>query len=327
MRRVWTVTVAIGIVLLAGAVTNGAVWNVPEDFTTIQEAIDSATVLDGDRIMVGPGNHAGAVVTKAVEIKGDTGASINTGPLLTTYKPCGTITLDTGFFFTGAGAGSGATISHLSFDNVAFPVFSRGADDVTVSQCKMANPIQGVTNWGGSRWKISHNLIIDLRSANGGGIGIIVAERFGGVVEDNVISHNKISGTLHVASCDGGGYAGTGIVLYADFRSGRLGATAIQYNRVVKNKISLKSDNPEVVDVGAFELTEHGTVAAGWPPDPPDPPTIVNNTIGFNDFRGTDIQISLSPEELDTVNTIDRNLGNNRGHGLTPASLFAPGGK
>ncbi|MHC4440451.1 MAG: hypothetical protein ACYS3S_24135, partial [Planctomycetota bacterium] len=47
-----------------------ATWHVPGDFATIQEAIDYVGVLDGDKIMVGPGQHAGATITKAVEIKG-----------------------------------------------------------------------------------------------------------------------------------------------------------------------------------------------------------------------------------------------------------------
>jgi hypothetical protein len=227
--------------------------------------------------------------------------------------------LDIGFQFGFAGypPGSGATISHLKFEGVAFPIFSRGADNVTVTQCTMVNPIQGVTNWAGNGWEISHNVITDLRSANGGAIGIIVGENSGGVVSNNVVSHNKISGTLHVATCDGGGYDGTGIVLFADWRYGRSGAEAIEYNRVVKNKISLASDNPNIVNVHGIELTEAQN---------PGSIVIKNNAIGFNDLRGTESQIALSPPGLDNPeNDISRNLGNNRGHGLLP-SIFGPGG-
>ena len=70
------------------------------------------------------------------------------------------------------------------------------------------------------------------------------------------MAHNKISGTLHVAANDCGGYDGTGIVLFADFRWGQLGATSIAFNRVVKNSVALVSDNPSLVDVVAFELTD-----------------------------------------------------------------------
>lgn len=319
MKQLLAVCTVVGMIVGATGPTEAATWNVPGDFATIQEAMDSPLVVDNDRILVGSGSHAGAVVTKAVEIKGEGGAIINSGPLLTPYMPCGTIVLNIGFQFGFAGdpPGSGATISHLTFEGLAFPVFSRGADDVTVTQCAMVDPVQGVTNWGGSGWEVGHNVITDLRSANGGGIGIIVADLSGGIVSDNIVSHNKLAGTLHVASCDSGGYDGTGIVLFADWRYGRSGAESIEYNRVVKNKVSLASDTPDVVDVHAVELTEHSN---------PGDIVIQDNAIGFNDLRGTVSQLVLSPPGLDNpVNRISRNLGDNRGHGLHP-SAFGPGG-
>jgi len=289
-------------------------WQVPADFATIQAAIDSPMVLAGDRILVAPGFHGGAVVTKAVEIKGQGGAVINSGPL-----PWPTRTFRAGFLFPGGGEGNGATISHLAFETVEFPVFSRGADNVTVTQCRMANPIQGISNWLGSDWEISHNVIEDLQTANGGGIGILVGDYTGGVRQDNLISHNKITGTLHVASNDGGGYDGSGIVLYADFRWGRDGAKAIAYNRVVKNKVALKSDRPSVVDVAAIELTQ----SFYGHPNPSTEVFVFQNAVGFNDLRGTVKQIVLTPSTLDANNSISRNLGENRGQGLHP-SAFRP---
>jgi hypothetical protein len=52
---------------------------------------------------------------------------------------------------------------------------------------------------------------------------------------------------------------------------------------------------------------------------------VFGNAIGFNDLRGTESQLLLTPEALDTVNDISRNPGDNRGQGLHP-SLFGPGG-
>jgi hypothetical protein len=285
-------------------------WSVPGDFATIEDAISGAS--SGDKILVGAGNHAGCFVTKAVEIKGEDGAVINSGPM----HPAG---LSMGFRMM---AGSdGATISHLRFEVDLAIMNGAGVDDVTIDHCTFANVIQAVSNWRGNRWQISHNVITDLRTRNGGGIGILVADYSGGVVEDNVVSHNKITGTLHVDPNDGGGYNGSGIVLYADFRWGYLGAEAIAYNRIVKNKVGLVSDTPAVVDVAAFELTDtRDDVNA-------DPyPVVFDNAIGFNDFRGTALQIVLTPAGLDDpVNKISRNLGDNRGHGLHP-SAFGPGG-
>jgi len=299
------------IFCLFGATSFAANWSVPGDFATIQEAIDDPDVTDGDVILVGPGFHFGALVDKSVEIKGTGGAIINDGPAH------GHPNIDNqGFRFLEGS--DGATISHLTFEGVDLAIMNGEAvDNITVTQCTFNNTVQAVSNWSGSGWEISHNKINDLRTICGGGIGILIADYIGGIVENNVVSHNKVSGILHVSEGDCGGYNGTGIVLYADFRWNRAGADAIVANRVVKNKISLTSDTPDVVDVVAIELTEGG--------DPPDGPYIYENAIGFNDMRGTTLQLALTPESLEEVNYISRNLGKNRGHGLHP-SLFGPGG-
>jgi len=310
MKRVLTICVVAFALALANT-TMAAKWNVPEDFATIQDAIDSTDVSTGDTIRVGPGNHSGASVTKGVEIKGQGGAVIIDGPLHTSGLIQG---------FRLVAGSDGATISHLGF-TVDLAIMNGDAiNDVSVDHCTFTNTIQAVSNWRGSGWQISHNIINDLRTRNGGGIGILIADYAGGVVEDNVVSHNTITGTLHVLPDDGGGYNGSGIVIYADFRWGSAGALEIKNNRVVKNNVSLTSDTPTVVDVAAFELSDtRDDINA-------DPyPVIFGNTIGFNDWRGTVLQEILTPLDLANHNDLSRNLGTNRGHGLHP-SIFGPGG-
>ncbi len=301
--------VAAAFMTALGSTVQAAIWHIPEDFTTIQEAIDSDDVQDGDTIILAPGNHEGALVDKSVEIKGEDGAVINDGP----PHPAG---LTMGFRLL---AGSdGATISHLGFTVDLAIMNGDAVDYVTVQNCTFTDTIQAVSNWRGSGWQINHNVITDLRTRSGGGIGILVADYAGGVVVNNVVSHNSISGTLHVSEDDCGGYNGSGIVLYADFRWDRLGAEEISGNSVVKNKVSLVSDTPEIVDVCAFELTDTRD-------NQELDPVIFENAIGFNDFRGTTLQIVLTPENLGEINDISRNKGDNCGHGLHP-SLFGPGG-
>ena len=91
---------------LAEPMARRVIWRVPGDFTTIQEAIDSPDVDDGHRILVGAGSHAGAYVTKAVEIRGEGGAIIDSGPL----HPAG---LTMGFRLLEGS--DGASINHLTF--------------------------------------------------------------------------------------------------------------------------------------------------------------------------------------------------------------------
>jgi hypothetical protein len=314
MKKLMFVLVLLALLVVpstAMAEEPSNVWYVPGNFATIQEAIDSVMVANGDTIFVGPGNHAGALVTKAVQIKGEDGAVINSGPM----HPAG---LSQGFRLL---AGSdGATLSHLTFEVDLVIMNGDAVNDVTVTQCRFNNAIQAVSNWRGSGWEISHNEISDLRTRCGGGIGILIGDYLATPqgVKDNVVSHNKITGVLHVAPGDCGGYAGTGIVLYADFRGGMPGAEEITNNHVVQNKISLTSDTPDVVPVWAIELTDTRN-------DSSLDSVVFGNAIGFNDLRGTDNAFALTPESLANVNDISRNLGDNRGHGLHP-SVFGPGG-
>lgn len=280
----------------------GATWNVPGDFATIQAAINNTNVVNGDIILVGPGNFAGAFVTKGVIIKGEDNTIINDGPLHGSGMKMG---------FRFLAGSDNAELSHLTFTTDLAVMNGAAVNNVKVSHCTFLNSVQAISNWRGNGWNIHHNTITDLRTKNGGGIGILIADFLGGNVSNNIVSHNTISGTLHVWSGDGGGYAGTGIVIFADFRYGAAGTTAIKNNYITHNSISLVSDNPGLVDVWAFELTDTRN----------DPSLIVifENSIGFNDFRGTENQISLTPDVLDNpVNNISRNLGDNRGHGQHP---------
>ena len=162
MRKANTVCLAILFVAAVSA-AYGASWQIPGDFPTIQAAIDSSLVIDGDRIMVEPGQHAGALVSKSVEIKGEGGAAITSGPA----HPSGLVQ---GFRLM---AGSdGATISHLTFTDVDLAIMNgESASDITVTQSTFVNTVQAISNWRGSGWEISHNIITDLRTRCGGGIG------------------------------------------------------------------------------------------------------------------------------------------------------------
>lgn len=257
--------------------------------------------------MVCPGLHDGALVDKSVEIKGTGGAVINGGPAHGSGLIQG---------FRMLAGSDGATISHLRFEVDLSIVNGEAVDGVTVSHNVFVNSIQAISNWRGEDWTISHNQIFDLRTSCGGGIGILIGDYSGTEAKNSVVSHNDISGTLHVSEGDCGGYNGTGIVLFADYRFGGSGGD-VSENRVVKNKITLESDTPAVVDVVAIELT-----------DTRDDSTIrdiTNNAVGFNDLRGTTLQLDLTPDNLDLYNDISRNLGENRGHGAHP-SVFGPGG-
>ncbi|MGK0190202.1 MAG: hypothetical protein ACI9R3_006022 [Verrucomicrobiales bacterium] len=311
--KLTTLATIAGLTLAAGS-AHAADYKVASDgsgdFFTIQDAIDSASVVAGDRILVaGPGNYAGAVVNKSVEIKGQGGAVINDGPDFPGLLKYG---------FQLVTEGSGATISHLTFEDVAFPVFSRYADSVTVTQCTMINPAVGIANWHGNEWQITHNKIEDLRTMpNGGGTGILTGSWDGSGASDNLIAHNTISGTLNLPEGELGVYSGAGIVVLTDLRYAGDAGGYVQYNRVLKNKISLvPQPDQDLVSVSAIILDDTNY------PVFEDTDFVSNNKIGFNDLRGTDSQLRFNTPATEADNTISRNLGDNRGHGVHPQELL-----
>jgi hypothetical protein len=302
------VFVICALVVISGSPALAADWRVPGDFATIQDAVASPSVADGDRILVGPGLFAGALIDKPVHIQGQgRTTTIASGPDHSSGMSQG---------FRLLAGSDGTTITRLRFTVDLAVIAGADTTNVTVSQNTFVSPVQGISAWRASGWEITHNDITDLRTSCGGGIGILVGDYNGGSVTDNVVSHNRIHGTLRVADDDCGNYNGSGIVVYADYRWGRLGSTQIAFNRIVKNDISLTSDNPSLVDVVALELTEASAA-------PLAAHVIHDNAIGFNDCRGTTLQVVLSPEDLADVNSISRNLGENRAKGLHP-SAFGP---
>ncbi len=320
MKKLLTICALIAIILMISGVPLAAskgpqktVWHVPGDFDTIQDAISSLDVLDGHTILVGPGSHAGTLVTKAVEIKGEGGAVINDGPVHKSGLIQG---------FRILGGGSGATISHLNFE-VDFPVMNgEGADAVTVEHCTMTSPIQGVSNWEGSGWTISHNVIDGLRTSSGGGIGIFIGCYSGASASDNLVSHNRITGDVVVPENDCGGYSTPGICLMSDRRGGSAGG-ALSGNRIIHNDVSLSitvPEGPDPMECVGIELTDQGLEQAEPVVD------LEGNKVGFNDVRDVaDVPIALNPEQVEENNAISRNLGddtNNRGHGLHPKALL-----
>ena len=131
----------------------------PDNFSTIQEAINSPSVLDGNTIIVGPGNFKGANVTQNVNIKGIGSTVINDGPYY------GAFGYKIGFRFTTGSDGS--TLSNLSF-STDFGVLSVGyatVKNVTITHCEFINSIAAINISNGSGWNIQHNNIIGLRTS------------------------------------------------------------------------------------------------------------------------------------------------------------------
>jgi len=318
MKRIPSILLALALVLGFSLVTATPVAaatlevGTGKPYSTIQSAINAASA--GDTITVYAGTYAGATVNKtALTIQANPGdvVTISDGP----QHPAGFLRV--GFWFQGF-TGNGATIRGFRFagtnqngymdDNLLdFAVFSRGADDVTVEDNVMTATLQAITNWHGDGWQIRDNQITDLWTLNGGGIGILIGANDGSTVQDNVVSDNQISGTLSVYSGDGGGYDGTGIVLYADFR---VYSGGIVTNTMVSgNDISMVSDTPGVVNFNGIELTDTRDSDG-------NPASVYGNQVTQNDVLG-----SSGNGVLVSAGTTDNhinynNIDGNQGYGV-----------
>ena len=209
-----------------------------------------------------------------------------------------------GFLFPGLGAGSGATVDGFTFE-VAFPVFSRGADDISITRNTMHGANQGVTNWAngtwGKGWDITHNTLLDLRTSCAGAS----AASSSATTRAAPSAATSSPTTTSAAACASRGTTAAattprGIVLFADWRyPGDTGAT-ITGNRVTKNRVSLSSTRPALVPVAGVELSDTRNLAAEL--------DITDNAVVYNDLRGLAVPVALTPEELSTVNRIEKNL-------------------
>ena len=91
--------------------------------------------------------------------------------------------------------------------NFYFGVFARGVDGVVVDSLTVNNPVQGITNRGGSNWAITNNVVSNTRvPASGGGIGISLSVRNGTTppyylaCSNNYVYNNTISSAASAAA-------------------------------------------------------------------------------------------------------------------------------
>jgi hypothetical protein len=174
------------VAVLSFAVTAQAdgIIRVPQDHPTIQKAVDAAPA--GATIKVGHGEHCGATIDREVQLVGHHATIVGCAAPLVSG-------LAAGFLLAGPAA-SGTTIRGFSFDGecvgdddldeLAFAVFGRDADDVTVKDNRIEGTVQGVTNTGGDRWLVSDNEFDDLTAFTcqpggrcGGGNAIVFQQR------------------------------------------------------------------------------------------------------------------------------------------------------
>lgn len=287
-------------------------------YTTIQAAVTAAS--PGDTIAVCTGVYAGALMDKQVHLEARGNVVVNDGPNTHPF-------LRAGFLFPGGGSGNGTTIKGFRFEgtpqsdyvddgHLDLPIFSRGADNVTVAQNVMVNSLQAITNWHGDGWTIQHNTIEGLWVLCGGGIGILIGSFDSYGASNNLIAYNTIEADVS-PDCDY--YSTSGITIYSDTRWGRSGGP-ITDNRVLHNRSQVTGWWGDTPAGDGFEITDGGLLDT-YPFTGDGNADVTGNTIAFNDFRGSSIEMLFLPDpDASYYNTVSRNLGDNRGHGPIPAA-------
>jgi hypothetical protein len=178
---------------------------VPEQYPNIQAAVDAAQ--PGDQVRVARGSWCGATVTKRVKLVGRDGARIVgcVAPVLSTDLRIG--------FLLPDGQASGTTIRNFTFDGrgvsntrltpLAFGIFARQADNVTVADNRVLGTVQAITNTGGSGWHVAGNVVEGLTAFTcdgrcGGGDAIVFQQRDVTLprASNNVAVRNDIRGSI-----------------------------------------------------------------------------------------------------------------------------------
>ncbi len=258
---------------------------VPGDYSTIQYALGNAS--SGDTIIVSAGTYAGAIVDKNVTIIGASdGTTIITSGV--PYKVGSS--LKTAFRLDATADGAeirGFTINCNSAANFYFAVFSRNADNVTIDSVTVNDAVQGISNWGGSNWQITNNVLIDTEAAGGGGIAIWL-----GALPPScpVCSGNLIENNTIIATATAPDYTCPGIGLGVDLRYGAYdsltGNEDMSNNRILNNNITAPGAlNGVGIEMGVLGLYGNATKIAATLG------IIHDNTIQDNNVEGADMGI------------------------------------
>jgi hypothetical protein len=281
-------------------------WRVPDNFATIQEAVDGASA--GDRILVGPGYWYGATVNKRLEIEGADGAwpGIIDGPI--------SEDITSGIRLVEGSAGS--KISHMQFEVVKIGVCGDHVDNVTVTQCNFFHLGQAVLCFSVNGWKITDNTIRDPKFVYGtpqmpskGGSGIVLVSRApGDNCTVNLIANNRIFGKTTWTNpfrTPVAGVAGFGIMLLRQVTTVTPGIE-LSHNLIINNDIELEFDE-ELSNLGnTMKAVAFRDLKAT------STPAIYENIVAFNDCRGTRLlfftNVDVSIQDILANNTISRNL-------------------
>lgn len=149
---------------------------VPDDYATIQEAVDNAPA--GAEIKVEKGDYNGDIVVSTANLK---------------IKASGNVTLTGGFILTA----NGIEIEGFKIVNTGFAgITGSGISGVEVEDNNVSGGIVGIVFWSNTDCTIKDNTL------SGSDLGIVLDHSNGNTIDDNTASRNSAIGIQLQNDCD-----------------------------------------------------------------------------------------------------------------------------
>lgn len=279
------------LLLLGFTITvNADTFLVPDDFSTIQEAVDAANPAGGDIVMVGPGEYAGAIITNPVKI---VGSGDDTRITSGTYLFGEIAFLLTGDFYNV----DGTEISNLvmEYEGLGWGVYGYMIDNVTISNVTVKSAYFAIDNQFGNGWTVVHNTVDGLRAPVDATEVIAAGIRAMGTSSNNLVAHNYIHHEgVAVTSVPGAEiWSGIGLVGLGD----RSVNNNVHHNEVHISVPDVQCYNFVLVDYGAllFEL----------------PVFLADNKVHHNRSWGECAGVSFFPDAVRNYTKLHHNIWEN----------------
>lgn len=290
-----------------------ATHRVPQDFPTIQLAVNAAGA--GDTIRVGPGRWCGARITKTLNLVGE-GATIMGCPA-GIPGPVGNV-FRRGFFLNVAASGS--SIRNFIFDGKGFsdanlnplalgiqPQF--GTNNVTVDSNSFLGGLGGIQGPYGNGWLVTHNVFdgFTILTNGVGGFGILSEDFQTGPFTGNAYLYNVITAMVPPGSFSFASYINEVDVPFVGIGIAGHNGTIIAHNKIA---ITSNAGGDAGVGIVATDSSADGISS-----------TTSNLVIVDNDGRGSQYGLIITKDQFGgTGNTVGATLRGNFGVNLINGS-------
>jgi serine protease len=290
-----------------------ATHRVPQDFPTIQSAVNAANA--GDTIRVGPGRWCGARITKTLNLVGE-GATIMGCPA-GVPGPVGNI-IRRGFFLNVAASGSsirnfifdGKGVSDTNSNPLSLGIQPQfGTNNVTIDSNSFLGGLGGIQGPSGNDWMVTHNVFdgYTMLSDGVGGFGILSEDFQAGPFTGNVFVYN-----VFTAVVPPGNFSFASYITEVDVPFVGIAIAGHNGTIIANNKIAIASNTSGDAGVGIVATDSSADGLSS---------TDDNLVVANNDGRGSQYGLIITKDQFGgTANTAGATIRGNFGVNLINSS-------